>query len=94
MVRYLSLLSFTQQGIEAVNQSPKRAAAFRSQVKAAGGKVIAMYWSLGSHDGCIIFEAPDDQTASKLLLGLAKGGNVRTQSLRVYDDKEFTALLD
>ena len=93
MTRFLSLLTFTDQGIRDVKQSTQRADNFRKSVDAAGGKVILQYWLVGEADGCVVFEAPDDQVASALLLSLAQLGNVRTRTLRVYDTKEFERIL-
>jgi uncharacterized protein with GYD domain len=41
-----------------------------------GVKVIGIYWNVGSFDGAIIFEAPDDQVATAAMLSLASEGNV------------------
>jgi uncharacterized protein with GYD domain len=89
MTRYLSLLTFTEQGLRNVQQSSERAKQFSKSVEAAGGKVISQYWSVGEVDGCIVFEAPNEETAAALLLALGKLANVRTRSLRVYDEQEF-----
>lgn len=89
MTRYLSLLSFTEQGLRDVQQSSERAQQFCQSVAAAGGRVLSQYWAVGEVDGCIIFEAPDDETAAALLLALGQLGNVRTRSLRIYDGAEF-----
>jgi uncharacterized protein with GYD domain len=93
MPRYLSLLTFTEQGIRDVEQTVTRAKAFESEVKAAGGKVIAQYWATGEVDGCVVFEAPDGDTATSLLLALGKSGNVRTRTLQVYNADELQAIL-
>ncbi|MGE3776084.1 MAG: GYD domain-containing protein [Pirellulaceae bacterium] len=89
MVRYLSLLNFTEQGIRDVKHSTTRAAAFQADVEKAGGKVLSLYWSIGEVDGAIVFEAPDDGTAAALLMKLAQQGNVRTRSARVLTATEF-----
>jgi uncharacterized protein with GYD domain len=89
MVRYLSLLNFTEQGLRSVQQSPQRAVQFRKSIEAAGGKVVSQYWAVGEADGCIIFEAPSEEAAASLLLALGKLGNVRTRTLRIYDETEF-----
>jgi uncharacterized protein with GYD domain len=94
MVRYLSLISFTQQGVAHIKNSPDRASKFSASVEAAGGRVVSKYWSIGEVDGTVVIEAPDDQTVSALLLKLAQEGNVRTRSMRVYDDEEFAAIVD
>lgn len=92
MVRHLTLLTYTDQGVANVEASSQRAAEFRAQVEAAGGKVTSMYWSLGNHDGCFILETPDEATAVTLLLRLSKAGNVRTETMRIFDETEFAAL--
>jgi len=93
MNRYLSLLSFTDQGLSRVQQSVSRAADFRASVEAAGGKVVVQYWAVGEADGCIVFEAPSEEVAAALLLKLGRAGNVRTRTLRVYDANEFERIV-
>ncbi len=94
MIRYLSLLNFTDQGIRDIDNSVKRAESFRQAVEAAGGKLVSQYWSTGDADGCVVFEAPDDQAGASLLLSLAKKGNVRTRTIRVFDTQEFQDVLN
>jgi uncharacterized protein with GYD domain len=89
MVRYLSLIQFTDQGIKAVGKSTERAERFRSAVEAAKGTVEAMYWAVGDYDGAVVFTAPDEPTAARLLVQLGQEGNVRTKSLRIFDAREF-----
>lgn len=93
MPRYLSQISYTDRGIQEVKGSIERANQFRSLVEAAGGRVEAIYWAIGDTDGAVIFDAPDEKTAAALLLKLADQGFVRTETLRVYDEKEFESIL-
>lgn len=92
MVRYLSVINFTVQGIQGIHQSTARAHAFRSQVEKAGGRILSQYWTVGDADGFFVFEAPDDQIAMKLLIQLERHGNVRTKSLRAFDEVEFAQI--
>lgn len=94
MPKYLALLSFTDQGLRNVHESGQRASQFRAAVEAAGGKAISQYWILGQLDGCAVFETPDEKTAASLLLALGKAGNVRTQTMRLYDESEFASILE
>jgi uncharacterized protein with GYD domain len=94
MARYLSLLTFTEQGIRNVKQTLKRAGDFRTAVESAGGKVLSQYWSLGDADGCVCFEVRDDATAASLLLKLGQLGNVRTRTLTLYNEQEFAKILE
>lgn len=72
-----------------IGDSLGRADAFKQAVEAAGGKVHAVYWAVGDIDGAVIFEAPDETTATKLVLQLSHDGFVRTNTLRVFDETEF-----
>ncbi len=94
MPRYLSLISFTDKGIAAVKNSIQRATAFRAHVKESGGKVEALYWAIGESDGAVIFQAPDETTATALLLKLAEEGFVRTKTSRLFDETEFSSILE
>lgn len=89
MIRYLTLIRFTDQGARSVDESLDRAFAFERSVNDAGGKLISQTWTVGQYDGCVIFEAPDEVIGSALLLKLAKDGNVRTQTMRCFDNREF-----
>ncbi|MEO8269723.1 MAG: GYD domain-containing protein [Aureliella sp.] len=93
MTRYLSLINFTDQGVRDVSHSVERASQFKKSVEGAGGKLLSQYWSIGDADGCVVFEAPDEQTGAALLLALAKAGNVRTRTMRLYDTQEFQQVL-
>lgn len=89
MVRYISLISFTDKGIRDVSKSLQRASSFRSDVESKGGKVLSQYWALGDIDGFVVFECPDDKTAAALMLKLGKEDNVRTKTTRIFDAAEF-----
>lgn len=92
MVRYLTLLQFTEQGAKTLAKSPSRAEAFKQAAASAGVKVEAQYWTTGAYDGVLIFSAEDETKALRCLSALAVAGNVRTETLRAFDAKEFQAL--
>lgn len=93
MIRYLSLIQFTDQGARNVDKSVQRASDFGKSVSDAGGKLVLQVWAVGQYDGCVVFEVPDEAVGSALLVKLAKNGNVRTQTLRCYDNQEFEMVL-
>ena len=93
MTRYLSLINYTDQGVQDVKGSITRADHFKSLVEASGGRVAAIYWAVGDADGAVIFEVPDEQTGAAVLLKLADQGFVRTKTLRIYDEAEFASIL-
>ena len=58
MPTFISLFSWTEPGVHDVKNTAKRAADFRSSIQDGGGSVKDIYWTMGRHDGVIIFEAP------------------------------------
>jgi len=93
MATYVMLISFTGDGIKNIKESPSRSAAFRKAVESAGGKVREIFWTMGKYDGVATFDAPDDETAAALTLTLGGKGSAKTQTLRAFDEKEFSAVL-
>jgi uncharacterized protein with GYD domain len=93
MVRYIALFNFTEQGIRKFADSTSRAQAFTKDAQKSGVKVISQFWTVGAFDGVLILEAPDEQTATAVLLKLGGLGNVRTRTLRAYDRAEMAAIV-
>lgn len=94
MHTFIALLDFTDQGIRTIRDSPHRADQFNRLAEEAGAKVVAQYWTIGSHDGVLILEAPDDAVAASILLALGAAGNVRTTTLRAFEWAEAQGLID
>ena len=93
MNTYITLVNFTQQGLQNIHESPHRAAAFKAAAKKAGVKVTNIFWTLGGYDGVIMFEAKSDAAATGLMLSLAALGNVHTKSLRAFGTSEFAEIV-
>lgn len=93
MAKFLSLITFTQEGMRNVKDTIHRSEAFRSEAAAAGANVESAYWAMGEYDGCLLMESPDEETATALLLRLGQKGNVRTRTLRLYTKDEFQKIL-
>jgi uncharacterized protein with GYD domain len=56
-----------------------------------GGKFHAWYLALGQYDG-VLLEAPNDDIA-QWALALGRGGNVSTETLRLFTDDEFKKMI-
>jgi uncharacterized protein with GYD domain len=93
MATFISTIKFTNQGVQNIHESPKRAAAFKSAAKKLGVKITDIYWTLGSFDGVIIVEAPDDETATAAMLQLSSQGNVQTTTARAFDSSEIEKII-
>ena len=93
MATYITLLDYTETGIRSIKDSPKRAEAFTETARSAGIEIRGLYWTVGSHDGVLIYDASDDAAATALMLALTQAGNVRTTTLRAFDRSEMEAIL-
>jgi len=89
MATFITTIKFTEKGIQGIQESPKRAAAFKAAAKKMGVKVTEIYWTLGYFDGVVIFDAPDDETATAAMLHLSAQGNVHTTTARAFDSTEM-----
>ena len=90
---YVTLLHFTEKGIQHVKDTVKREEAFKSRAKKHGVTVKEAIWTLGAHDGVAIFEAPDDETATNFILSADELGNVRSETLRGFTAAEMGKIL-
>jgi uncharacterized protein with GYD domain len=93
MATYILLATYTEQGIKGIKDTVKRTEAVKEMVKKAGGTMKVSYWTLGAYDVVGVFEAPDDETMTAVSLSVAKLGNVKTQTLRAFSDKEMPGIL-
>lgn len=92
MATYITLASFTDQGIRNVKDSPDRFAAFKSLAEQHGVSVKAAYWTVGHYDLVLVVEG-SEEAATTLLLKTASLGNVKTQTLRGFTEQEFRQFL-
>jgi uncharacterized protein with GYD domain len=86
---YISLLRYTQQGIGGIKQGPTRLEAAKQAYKKAGGELKAFYLTIGQYDAVAIAELPDDTALARMALALGGMGNVRTETLRAFNEAEF-----
>jgi uncharacterized protein with GYD domain len=93
MPAYVSLINWTEQGVKNVRDALNRAKAVEQAIEKAGGRKIGVWWMMGQYDAVFIFEAPDDETASRLLLGAAMQGNVRSTTMRCFSEEEMARLI-
>ncbi len=93
MARYVSLIRFTDQGARSLKKSAARALGFRKAAERVGIAVEAQLWTAGSCDGVLILSG-DETKILRCLTQLMALGNVRAQTLRAFDAKEFKDITD
>jgi uncharacterized protein with GYD domain len=93
MPTYISLLRFTQQGVEKIKEGPARLDRAKGAVKAAGGELKAFYLTLGQYDAVAISEAPSDEAYATTVLAIAAAGAIRTETLRAFKEDEYRKII-
>ena len=94
MPHYVILWNWTDQGIKAVKDSPKRLASFKTELEKSGGKLIAEYYIMGQYDGIVIVEAPSDETIMSILLSDATKANFRSVTLKAFPISEASKIIE
>jgi uncharacterized protein with GYD domain len=93
MPTFAATIRFTEQGIQSIRETTRRAATFKAAAKKLGTKVLDVYWCLGPFDGLLLFEAPDAETATSAMLYLGAQGNVQTQTAQIFTAQEVEKIL-
>jgi len=93
MPTYVGLVKLTDQGIRNVKDTTKRAKSFREMAEKAGVKVKEILWTLGRYDLVLVVDAPNDETMTRLALGLGMLGNAKTETLKAFSAQEMDQIL-
>ncbi len=93
MPTYISLLRYTQKGIQNIKESPNRLEAAKKAFRDAGAELKEFYLVMGQYDAVSISEAPDDETLARVLLALGSQGNVQTETLRAFPEAEYRKIV-
>jgi uncharacterized protein with GYD domain len=90
---YISLIKWTDQGRSKASSLPDRVAEVDKRIEALGGRNIGNWLTMGRFDQIAVVEAPDDETAAKLLVVVAERGNAQTETLRAFTMDEVRSML-
>ena len=93
MGTYITLIRYTQQGIENVKEGPARLDAAKEAFKAMGGELKKYYLVMGQYDAVLIGEVPDDETVAKLSLAIGSKGAIRTETFRAFTEDEYRKII-
>ena len=89
MPKYIMLANWTNQGVQNIKDSPKRLAAAKDVARKFGGKIEGFYMTMGAHDMVLVVDMPSDDAMAKLVLTVSQGGNVRSTTLKAFDEKTY-----
>ncbi len=93
MPKYISLVTYTQKGIENIKESADRFDAFKQLCESMGAKVEGFYLTMGRYDLLVIVDAPDSETIAKLFLTTASKGAVSSETLQAFSEEEYRKII-
>ncbi len=93
MPTYIALMNWTDQGIKAVRETVQRRDQADALAQKHGTRIEQVYWTIGPYDLVSILQAPDDESATAMLVELGSAGNLRTTTLRAYDREEMSGII-
>ena len=93
MPTYITLVNYTQKGIENIKESPARLDKVKEAMKATGGEFKAFYLTLGSYDMVVISEAANDQAYAATMLAIGAAGAVRSETLKAFTEEEYRNII-
>lgn len=88
MTHYLMLGTYTDKGMDGIEQSPERIKRFKEICQSHGAKMISYYLLMGHYDVACVLEAPSAESVAKIALTLGKRGKIRTETLCAFTEKE------
>ena len=93
MPTYVTLMNWTDQGIRTAKETVQRRDQANALAEKHGASIEQVYWTVGPYDLVTIIEAPDDESATAMLLELSSAGNLRTTTLRAYGREEMSGII-
>jgi uncharacterized protein with GYD domain len=93
MPLYIALVTYTDRGMQAVRDSPRRLDQAKAQLAEMGGRFQAVYMTMGAHDLVLVYEAPDDAIAARFSLGLGMLGNVRSTTMKAFPEAAYREII-
>jgi len=93
MPTYVMLAKWTDQGIRAIDEAPRRLDTAKKTLQDMGGQFRSIFLVMGEHDLVGIYDAPDDAVAARFTLLLGKMGNVRTTSMKAFPEEAMRQIV-
>jgi uncharacterized protein with GYD domain len=94
MTTYIMLANWTDRGLQAATDGPKRMDNAKKMLADMGGHMQSLYLTMGQYDLVGIFDAPDDAIAARFTLMLGRLGNVRTTTMKAFPEEAYRQIIN
>ena len=96
MALYMYQIAYTGESLAAQINNPQDRieVAAKPAIAAVGGRFLAGGFTFGEYDAVVIYEAPDDVSASALAVAVSAGGAIRTgRTTKLLDGPQWVETL-
>jgi len=93
MATFIVMLTWTDQGIRSLKDTPKRVQAARDLGKKFGVELKHIYLTSGEFDILVVAEAPHYDNVAKYAMAAGMQGNVRSRTVRGWTEAEMHKLI-
>jgi len=93
MATFISLMSWTEQGIKDFRATVDRAEMAKKAAEQLGGTLKEVYWTVGPYDLVAVADFPDEETGTAFLLQIGALGNLRSTTLRAFGTDEMRQII-
>lgn len=91
MPQYISLVNWTEQGVQHIRDWPGRLRSASAEIESMGGRLLNTYVTMGDYDLVVVWEWPDDEAAARGILAISQKGNVRFKTMKAWPAEEFVS---
>jgi uncharacterized protein with GYD domain len=93
MPTFIAMLSWTDQGIRSLKDTPKRVQAARETGKKVGVEIKQVFLTSGEFDILAVLEAPHYDNVAKYAMAAGMQGNVRSRTIRAWPEADMLKLI-
>lgn len=93
MATYITLVNYTQKGIENIKESPRRLDMAKEVFQSLGAEIKQFYLAMGRYDIVLVSEGPNDEVVAKAALAIGSRGAVRTETFRVFNEAQYRDII-
>jgi uncharacterized protein with GYD domain len=93
MATYIMLLKYTEQGITSIKEGPSRLEKAKQALRSLGGEMRSFHLVQGRYDAVVTFDAPNDEVVAKFALATGSQGNVRSETMRAFNEEEYRRII-
>jgi uncharacterized protein with GYD domain len=92
MSTFVITANWTDQGVRAIKDVPKRTKAARDLAKKLNVEIKHAFLTTGESDLLLILDASDGGNVAKFALAISSLGNVRTRISRAWPEAEYVKM--